>query len=98
MAKLMRLTAPPAASWLNMLCTSSPSPCQQIGRDFVQFGGAAKLHRAHQFDAQMLKHILDAVGAVHAQAPDDRPADQHGAGTERERLEDIGTAPDAAVD
>ena len=40
----------------------------------------------------------DAVGAGDAQPPQRRPAEQHGAGAERQRLDDVGAAADAAVD
>ena len=40
----------------------------------------------------------DALLAADGEAPERRAADEHGAGAERERLDDVGAAADAAVD
>ena len=47
---------------------------------------------------QMLHHRLHPRGAFDREAPQRRTADQHGARTERQRLEDVCAAPDAAID
>ena len=44
---------------------------------------------------QQLQHVAHAGLAVDRKREDDGPADQHRARTERERAQDVGTAPDA---
>ena len=48
--------------------------------------------------AQDVEHVLHAGLAVGRQAPEVRPADHHRAGAERQRLDDVAAAPDAAVE
>ncbi len=47
---------------------------------------------------EMIEHGRDAFRPIDRQAPDHRPSDHHRARAERERLENIGAATDAAVD
>ncbi len=46
----------------------------------------------------MIHHGGNTIRAVNRQPPQRRTADLHGAGAERQRLEDIGAAADAAID
>jgi NAD(P)-dependent dehydrogenase (short-subunit alcohol dehydrogenase family) len=60
--------------------------------------GAAELcHRAVDLIAQHVEHPSDAFLAAVRQAPQVRPRDQHRLGSQRQRLEHVGSAPDAAV-
>ena len=70
----------------------------QIRRQRRETVRAAKLHRAHHFLVHVLHHLPHAIGAADAQPPQRRPAEQHGARAERQRLDDVGAAADAAVD
>ncbi len=47
---------------------------------------------------QELEHALSPCLSVARQPPERRPAGEDGAGAERERLDDVGAAADAAVD
>src|SRR6185312_4490671 len=71
---------------------------QQVRRRLRKPRGAGQLHGADELDAEMLEHVAHAVGARHGQAPDRGPADEDGAGAERQRFQDVGAAADAAVD
>jgi len=57
---------------------------QQIRLYILQTRRSGKLHGAHEFDAQMFQHVPHAIGAMHGEAPQRRPADHHRAGAERE--------------
>src|SRR2546430_16112704 len=56
------------------------------------------MHRGMQLGAQELEHAIDAGLDEGAQSPEVRPADAHRARAEREALDDVGAAPEPAVD
>src|SRR5437879_6208139 len=92
-----RLCAPdPAAP--KRLQSSSGRPAHERRRELPERAHAALLHRRLQLGAQELEHALDAGLAEGAQAPEVRPADAHRARAEREALDDVGAAPEPAVD
>ena len=62
------------------------------GRDAEQLQGVRELRD------QGPQHPLDALRAARGESPGDRPADQHGVGTERQRDRHVGAAADPAVD
>src|SRR6185437_9556692 len=72
--------------------------CNKIGCEVFEARASAQLHGANEFVAEMIEHAGHALRAADGQSPDHRPADQHRTGAERKRLEDIGAAPDAAID
>jgi hypothetical protein len=59
---------------------------------------AAELHGANEFDAQVLERLPYPIGSSYGEAPEHRPADHHGVGAERQGLENVRAAPDAAID
>src|SRR5205807_659142 len=72
-------------------------PGEELGY-VVQGTHAALLHRRLQFDAQELEHALDAGLPERAQAPEVGPADAHRARAEGQALDEVGAAPESAVD
>src|SRR4051794_30680534 len=75
--------------------TSASLDFHQIRRQRRETVRAAKLHGADQLGVHVLHHLPHTVGAANAQPPERRPAEQDRAGAERQRLDDVGAAPDA---
>ena len=67
-------------------------------RDLGRRPAADELQGELDLGPQQLEHPRGALLAVDREPPERRPADEHGARAERERLDDVGAAPDAAVD
>src|SRR5262245_13372050 len=61
-------------------------------------GRAQLLHRCPRFAAQDLEHALNASLTESTKAPQIGPADAHGAGPDGQRLDDVRSAPETAVD
>src|SRR5688572_27719736 len=61
-------------------------------------GGAAEGHGVVAFVAQQIQHSRDAALSAGAESPHDGTPDRDGARAERDRLDDVGAAPDAAVE
>ena len=80
----------------------SPARCGRVEKDAsVQPGDsvpAAERERAVDLAPEQLEHVEDAVLAGAGDAPEMRAPDQHRARAERQRLDDIDAAPEAAVD
>ena len=69
-----------------------------VGRQVVDRRAPEPEQRRVDAAAQDVEHVLDAGLAVGGQPPQVRAADHHRAGAERERLDDVAAAPDAAVE
>src|SRR5262245_52024870 len=77
----------------------SPFPGRDITTvDVGDLLGTAITHHQFQFPLQDLEHALDAGLAECTKAPELRPADADTFGAQRERLEDIRAATNAAVE
>src|SRR6266513_3365774 len=76
----------------------SGRPAHERRRELPERAHAALLHRRLQFDAQELEHALDAGLPERAQAPEVGPADAHRALAEGQALDEVGAAPESAVD
>jgi hypothetical protein len=57
----------------------------------------ALLHGGLEFKPQQLQNSFDADLAKSPKAPQIRPADPHGLGTQRQCLQDVGSAAEAAM-
>ena len=67
-------------------------------RDVAGEPAAEQHERELDLLAQQLEHLARALLAARGEAPERRAAGEHGARAERERLDDVGAAADAAVD
>src|SRR5215472_18435116 len=67
-------------------------------RDVSERGRPGLAHDRHEFAVEDVEHRLDAALTEGSQPPGLRPADADRGRPERERLEDVGAAADAAVD
>src|SRR5207245_1909010 len=59
--------------------------------------GSYERERGVELGQQQLEHAAYALLAAHRQTPQHRSADHHGACSQRERLDHVGAAVDAAV-
>src|SRR5882672_422411 len=66
--------------------------------DACKSGAAAERHSKFQFGAQQFEDMMHAFGSIDCQAPDDGTANEDSSGSQREGLEDVSAAPDAAID
>ena len=60
--------------------------------------GAAQAHGTVEFAAIDVEHMLDPGLACNGKTPQMRPCHQAGGGAKRQRFENIGAAPDPAID
>src|SRR6516164_10933281 len=67
-------------------------------RDVSERGRAGLAHDRHEFAVEDVEHRLDAALTEGSQPPGLRPANADRGRPERERLEDVSAAADAAVD
>src|SRR5215470_17827138 len=67
-------------------------------RDVSERGRPGLAHDRHEFAVEDVEHRLDAALTEGSQPPGLRPADADRGRPERERLEDVSAAADAAVD
>src|SRR5207302_5216963 len=70
----------------------------RIAPDLRDAGVAAEREREVELGEQAADDVFDARLAVERKTPDERAAHAHGVGAERERDEDIGAGPDAAIE
>ena len=70
----------------------------QVGGDRVDGRRTAEGHDATQVASQGLEDVHDSVLTPDGETPHDGPADEHRGRAERERLHDVRTAADSAVD
>src|SRR5262249_36544576 len=74
------------------------SPAHHRRLQLLDRGRADLLHHGVGFRAQQLEHALDAALAEGAKTPDIGPPDAYGLRADAQRFDDIGAAPEAAVD
>src|SRR6476620_6356600 len=68
------------------------------GRELVRRGTAEQAEGQRQLVTQELEDVAHSLLARRREAEDRRAAGEHGARAERDRLGDVGAAPDAAVE
>jgi hypothetical protein len=71
---------------------------QRARIDFVDVRIAAEGHRQIEIPEEAAQNLDDTLLAAESEAPDVGTAEQDGAGAERQRLERVGAAADAAVE
>src|SRR5439155_7879 len=69
-----------------------------LGGDVVDRGVAEGVERLVDAGAQDVEDVLDAGFSVGGEPPEVRPSDHDGPRAQRERLDDVTAAPDAAVE
>ena len=67
-------------------------------RELGRRAAADELKGELDLGAEQLEHPSGALLAVDGEPPEGRPADEDGPGAQGERLQDVGAAPDPAVD
>src|SRR4029077_8507404 len=78
---------------------SAPTrPPHEIAGDVGEGGGSGEGHGQIELFAELAEDPGDAGFAVGREAPEDGAADEDGAGSQGQRLEDVGAAPHAAVE
>ena len=77
----------------------APAARAHVGRiEFAQPVDAGKPHAAGHLVLQQLQHAIDSVAAGGGHAESVNPADADHVGAERDRLDHVGAAAEAAVD